>query len=139
MILSQACLQYIQNMSREEDAALRELLEYFDGLTPERRELLRGRVLRSLGLGHEDSLEDADDPELINQAFVRQLSDMWLKDSLQEMQREGLIEVSEIREDGELAYRLTEEGQELVESNEGLNRLGLKFRLTDDGKEASGE
>lgn len=138
MILPQACLQYIQSMSQEEDAALRELLEYFDGLTPERRELLRGRVLRSVGLSHEDGLDDADDPDLINQAFVRQLSDMWLKDSLDEMKREGLIEVSEVREDGELAYRLTEEGQEMVESNEGLNHLGLKFRLADE-EESSGE
>lgn len=76
-----------------------EIMEFMEEMSEERAELLSIRCQRAI----EELGEDADQEEQA-EACIQEIKVMYLTDILQELQDQGLVEVTGISEDGELIY-----------------------------------
>lgn len=76
-----------------------EIMEFMEEMSEERAELLSIRCQRAIEELGEDADQDAQ-----AEACIQEIKVMYLTDILQELQSEGLVEVTGISEDGELIY-----------------------------------
>jgi hypothetical protein len=77
--------------------------DWFEELSPERMELLRMRVERAT--------RDLYDEDEVLAAAENEMKKMFAGDALDRLVDDGLIEASNINDDGELEYSITETGK----------------------------
>lgn len=88
-------------------------LEMLDGMSQDRMDLLVLRTLRRLGVDEPEEVEGEEFAE----AFAEELKLMLVSDSMQKLQRAGLVQPHGIGESGEILYELTQEGWEAAQQN----------------------